>query len=163
MYLSRVAVFRLGGGDFFDGAPTLGYQKLTDIVDWQLGIPGEMMCRIDLPFLRPGKQQPMATQAGVKPPRVGTLFFDPYLRPDNDLVGAGDYIQTISGPVHGIFELRIQPEGAFGFSGVDHMECEIVEVAKEVAGVFPVVDAIQAAQLRAASSDAASGTESQGH
>src|SRR6266567_3900661 len=74
MYISRVAVYRMGGGAFVDGAPTFGYEKLTDIVDWQLGAPGEMLCRIDLQWERPGKRQPMATEAGVKPSRTGTLF-----------------------------------------------------------------------------------------
>ena len=142
-YKSRVAIWRFGGGQFIDGAPTFGYQKLTDMVDHILGIPGEMMCRIDLSFIKKGIQQPIATQAGLRPPRIGTLFFDPYEKPDDDFIFAGDYLQTLSGPITGIFELRLSPEPAVGITSyVDHYEVEIVEVAQAVAGQFPAVDAI---------------------
>lgn len=144
LYGSRVAVFRLGGGDWKDGAPTYGYEKVSQVVDYILGVPGEMMCRIDLQWVRMGKMQPMPTEAGNPPSRIGTLFFDNYLISDADYVRAGDYIQTISGPIKGIFEIRATPDVALFINKVDHLECEIVEVAKQTANLFPGIDAVEA-------------------
>jgi hypothetical protein len=144
LYASRVAIFRLGGGAWKDGAPTYGYEKISQVVDYVLGVPGEMMCRIDLQWTRPGKMQPMPTEAGNPPSRMGTLFFDPYLISDADYIRAGDYIQTISGPINGTFEIRITPEPALFINKIDHMECEIVEVAKQSTNLFPGIDAIEA-------------------
>lgn len=144
LYASRVAVFRLGGGSFEDGAPTYGYQKVSQVVDYVLGVPGEMMCRIDLQWTRPGKMQPMPTEAGNPPSRQGTLFFDPFINPSADYIRAGDYIQTISGPITGTFQIRVIPEPALFLNKVDHMQCEIIEVAKQTVNIFPGIDAIEA-------------------
>ncbi len=131
LFNSRAEVHRLTG-TLAAGTPTLTWSKTTDIVDAVLGVPGEMMCRLDLLHVRPGKDQPMPMIAGRAPDRVGLLIFDatPNLK-------AGDQIRMIDGPVSGVFELRVVPDPAVGFAATHHMEVQVIEVSQSLAGIFP--------------------------
>jgi hypothetical protein len=143
MYITRVALFRPGSGTVMeDGAPDYSWEFSTDLIDPVLGVPGQFMCRLDLQFIRPGSVQPMAIEAGVAIPRVGTLFFDVPNEPD--FVRAGDRVITVkspghSYPVHGVFELRIPPEPALDLLGASHMEVQVVESNIKV-GKFPGIE-----------------------
>lgn len=98
--------------------------KISEIVDPVLGVPGELMCRLDLNFVRPGKDQPSALASGRAIDRVGVLFCD---ATPNLL--AGDWLKLVGGPVTGTFELRATPDGAVDFSNVHHLEVQVSEVA----------------------------------
>jgi hypothetical protein len=122
LYNTRVEVSRLTV-TMQSGAATQTWQKLDAIVDPYLDVPGEMMCRIDLIFQRPGKDQPMPLVAGRAPDRVGLMFFDPII--------TGDRFHILDGPVQGTFEIRTMPDPAQQFGMLaHHMEVQVIEVAQ---------------------------------
>lgn len=127
LYASQVEVLRLVSSIEF-GTPTLSWVKISDMVDSVLGVEGEMRCRLDLGFVRPGRDQPMAVVAGRAPDRMGVLFCDysPNLR-------AGDRVRAVAGPVTGTFEVRAIPDTAVDMTSVHHVEVQIFEVAQMVA------------------------------
>lgn len=131
LYLSRMEVLRLSG-TLIDGAPVMRYDKVQSMVDPNLTVPGEIMGRLDLTFLRPGKDQPMPIVAGRAPDRIGVFFFDVGCD-----IRAGDRLRCINNTVNGTFEVRTVPEQAFAYSAAHHMEVQLIEVAQSLAGVFP--------------------------
>lgn len=124
LYHTQVEVMRLVLS-MDNGLPLQTWQKVPAIVDSFLGVPGEMMCRIDLAFQRPGKDQPMPIVAGRAPDRVGLLFFDA-----TDEIRSGDRIHCIDGPIGGTFEIRVMPDPAADYGSAHHMEVQIIEVAQ---------------------------------
>ncbi len=88
-------------------------------------------CRLDLTFLRPGKDVPMPVEAGKAPDRSGICF----ARIDSGLK-AGDRLTAVpndSGqlPVTGIFDIRVIPDQVLGFSNAHHQEIFVVEVSQD--------------------------------
>ncbi len=135
LFNSRVAVEELAG-DFVNGTPIMDWAKLNLVVDPLLGVPGEMLCRLDVNFARPGKDQPMPIVAGRAPDRVAILFCSA-----TTALKAGHRLRTIAGPLAGsVWEVRMVPDVAQGFSAGHHMEVQVVEVAQQLAGVFPSTD-----------------------
>lgn len=130
-YNVRAEVLELTG-DLVNGTPTLSWTKLTDVVDPLLGVAGELMCRLDLNFIRVGKDQPMPVIAGRAPDRTGVMFFD-----TTDYVRAGLFIRALDGPVTGTFEIRTIPDPAVGMYNAHHMEVQVFEYAQVLTGVFP--------------------------
>jgi hypothetical protein len=125
LFNSRVEIIRLNL-DMSDGVPNQSWDKVPFIIDPRLGVPGEMMCRLDLTFQRPGKDQPMPVVAGRAPDRVGIMFYDV-----TNEVRSGDRIRCLSGPVSGTFEMRVNADPAVGFGDTaHHMEVQVVEVAQ---------------------------------
>ena len=128
LYNTRVEVLRLSV-DVQDGIASQTWQQLDVIVDDYLGVPGELMCRIDLIFQRPGKDQPMPLVAGRAPDRVGLMFFDP--TPE---IRTGDRFHVLDGPVQGTFEIRVMPDPAQQYGPLaHHMEVQVIEVAQNFA------------------------------
>jgi len=131
LYNCRVGVDELSG-DIVNGSPVMRWTQLTDTLDPYLpDSPGELMCRIDLQFMRPGKDAPMPVVAGRAPDRIGVMFFDV-----TTAVKAGQRVRVLSGPVSGTFEIRAVPDPAVAMSAAHHMEVQIVEVAQATAA-FP--------------------------
>lgn len=89
-------------------------------------------CRLDLNFLRPGKDVPPAHEAGVAPNRIGVMFCAAGLP-----LRAGDRIVTVSGPVSGTFDIETLPDEAVGFSAAHHIEVQIVESVQKLEGKWP--------------------------
>jgi hypothetical protein len=133
LFNSRVEVLRLSAL-ITNGVPVTTWDKVQAVVDPFLGAPGELLCRLDLVFLRLGKDQPMPLVAGRAPDRTGVLFFTH----TND-IRSGDRIRALAGPVTGTFEIRTIPDIAVGFSAGHHCEVQVVEVAQSLPGVFPGV------------------------
>lgn len=131
LYQSRMEVLRLSG-TLVNGAPVMRYDKVASTVDPKLGATGEIMCRLDLTFIRPGKDQPMPIVAGRAPDRIGVLFYDTGCD-----VRAGDRLRAVAGPVTGTFEIRTIPDSAVAYGTTHHMEVQVIEVAQSLAGVFP--------------------------
>lgn len=131
LYATRAEVLRLSG-EMVDGSVILSWNKLTTVVDPSLNRPGELMCRIDLAFVRQGKDQPMAVVAGRAPDRTGLLFMDHHTD-----VRAGDRVRCITGPVEGTFEIKAIPDVAQGFGSAHHLEVQVFEVAKSADLDFP--------------------------
>jgi len=140
-YSSIVEVYRNTKG-MLNGAPSYSFQPLTTIIDSTYLVPGQMACRLDLGWLKPGAQAPEPVEAGMPMPRVGTLFFD--LLDDGTMpLLANDHLKVLSGPITGIFQLRIIPEPAQDIIGIAlHAEVQVVEVSIATLGVFPGVEVI---------------------
>jgi hypothetical protein len=135
LYNSRVEVEELAG-DFINGTPSYTWAKLGLVIDASLGVPGEMLCRLDMTFQRPGKDQPQPIVAGRAPDRIGLLFYD-----YSDAIKAGHRLRVIAGPlIGGVFELRAIPDVAQAYSAGHHMEVQVMEVAQNLAGTFPASD-----------------------
>lgn len=84
-------------------------------------------CRLDLNFLRPGKDIPMAQDAGTVPDRIGVMFCSASVP-----LRAGDRIVTVSGPVAGIFDIKVIPDVALDYASGHHIEVQIVETVQNL-------------------------------
>lgn len=86
--------------------------------------------RLDLTFVRPGKDQPAPSEAGKAPDRQGVMFYMPNDAP----LRASDRVRVLSGPhAPSTFEVRATPDPAQDYSTGHHMEVGIYEVAQQVA------------------------------
>lgn len=138
LYRTTANVLRVAATVDANGGISMVYNQLTDILDPYLNVPGQLLCRLDLNFVRPGKDQPPAVVAGRAPDRVGVLFYDiltddsgvPYIR-------AGDRIQCIAGPIFGTFEIRTIPDVAQDYTGAHHCEVQVVEVSQALTPPTP--------------------------
>lgn len=91
-----------------------------------------LRCRIDLNFVRPGKDILPAPEAGKAPDHIGVLFTYNYAP-----LRAGDRIIAIANergiiPVPGTFEIRVMPDVAIDYSDPHHIEVQIIEVGQEL-------------------------------
>lgn len=130
-YSSVCQVLRLNPTLNAGGSMVFAWAPVTAVVDHYLNEPGLLQCRLDLAFLRPGKDQPAPIVAGRAPDRTGVCFFDP--APDTDgssLVKAGDRLKCVQGPVSGTFEIRLIPDVAQGLTGAHHIEVQVIEVSQ---------------------------------
>lgn len=88
-----------------------------------------IQCRLDLQFVRQGKDSPGAIQAGQAPERYGILFcgaeYQGVLRSGMRLVTIDNAIGEQ--PVKGIFDLRAIPDVAVDFSRAHHIEVQVFE------------------------------------
>jgi hypothetical protein len=129
LYNSRVAVYRLGVS-LVNGMTTYSWEVQASPLD---NVP----VRLDLQFVRPGKDQVMPVEAGVAPQRSGVMFYDTSYglkAGDRLLCVENDFGET---PVSGMFEIRAIPDAAQGFSFSHHMEVQVFEVSQDLSGVFP--------------------------
>lgn len=124
LYSSRVEVLRLS---MFDGGGYPVYRYT--VVEGMESLP----CRLDLNFVRPGKDQPMPAEAGRTPDRVGLMFCS-----TDSGIRSGDRLRAVSGPVEGMFEIRVVPDVAVDYSSGHHMEVQVVEVAQQPVDDFSV-------------------------
>lgn len=93
----------------------------------------KVKCRLDLNFVRPGKDILPAPVAGKVPDRIGILFTSSGmpLKAGQRVVAIPDKFGSI--PVKGTFEIRVVPDEAIGFSDAHHIEVQIIEVAQKPA------------------------------
>jgi len=134
LYPSAFRVERLQLLQVTDGVPTLdwaqavsetGDQNENDMLAFLRG-------RLDLNFLRPGKDIPEAPVAGKALDRIGVLFTFPYAP-----IRAGDRIVAIPNakgkiPVKGTFEIRNNPDEAQGYEDSHHLEVQVIEVVQNL-------------------------------
>lgn len=111
-----------------NGSMNTSWQKLTEMIDPLHKIAGEMRCRIDFGYMRPGKDAPSPLVAGRAPDRVGVMIFDP-----TPHVKAGQRIKLINTPISGVFELKSNPDPAVGYGSIHHLEVQVVEVSQSAA------------------------------
>jgi len=106
-----------------EGARVQAWEKSTAVFDPTCA-PGEMKCRLDLIFLRPGKDAPAPIVAGRSPDRTGVLLCS-----NTPSLQGGQIVKVISGAHLGaMFLLKMRPDEAQGFSGSHHIEVQIHEV-----------------------------------
>lgn len=130
-YTSTCQVLRLNPALGSGGGMSFTWDPVTTVVDPVLNQPGLLQCRLDLTFLRPGKDQPAPVVAGRAPDRVGVCFFD--LTSDVNgapLVKAGDRLLCVQGPIFGTFEIRLIPDVAQSLTGAHHCETQVTEVSQ---------------------------------
>jgi hypothetical protein len=123
--LRLVSVLQSGGG------MVMNYQPVTAVVDPVLDQPGLLRCRIDLTFIRPGKDAPAPIVAGRAQDRIGVCYYD--LATDASgvpTVLAGDRLECVSGPIFGTFEIRAVPDVAQSMTGAHHVEVQVIEVSQ---------------------------------
>lgn len=109
--------------DIIDGARVQTWAKSSAKFDPELG-NGLMKCRLDLIFLRVGKDAPAPIVAGRSPDRTGVMYcsYTPNLQ-------SGQIIKVISGPHTGSsFLLKMRPDEAQDYNGTHHIEVQVFEV-----------------------------------
>jgi hypothetical protein len=94
-------------------------------------VKAALKCRLDIGFLRQGKDQPMAAEAGRAPDRVGVMYCDV-----TEPLKPGDRVTAVTGPILGTFEIKVIPDIAIGYSAGHHIEVQVVEVAQQLAGQY---------------------------
>jgi hypothetical protein len=130
-YTSTCQVLRLNPSPDAGGGMSFTWDQVTSVVDPVLNQPGLLQCRLDLTFLRPGKDQSAPVVAGRAPDRTGVCYFD--LTADANgapLVKAGDRLKCVSGPIFGTFEIRLVPDVAQSLIGAHHIEVQVCEVSQ---------------------------------
>jgi hypothetical protein len=130
-YTSTCQVLRLNPVVGSGGGMTMSWAPVTSVVDPPLGQPGLLKCRLDLLFVRPGKDQPMPIVAGRAPDRIGVCYFDLATDDSNvPLVLAADRLKCVAGPIFGTFDIRVIPDVAQDMIGAHHVEVQVVEVSQ---------------------------------
>lgn len=110
-----------------DGVAEMDWAQATDPDPNAAEMLKYLECRLDMNFLRPGKDILPAPEAGKAPDRIGIMFTYPYAP-----IKAGDRIVSIPNrdgktPVKGTFEIRVMPDEAIDFSDQHHIEVQIIE------------------------------------
>lgn len=132
LYNSRVQVSRLASTLTSGGGMSLVWTPLNVFLDPTEDQPGFMSCRLDMGFIRPGKDQPAPLVAGRAPDRVGVCYYDPVTDSNGvPVVQAGDRLTCVAGPIFGIFDVRLVPDVAQDYTGAHHVEVQVIEVAKQ--------------------------------
>jgi len=119
------------------GRVMMTWQDATDPDEQVQALLSYLPCRLDLNFVRPGKDQPPAVNAGRAPDRIGVMFTYPYAP-----IKAGDRVVAIPNamgdiPVEGTFEIRVIPDKAIDYSSAHHIEVQVLETNQNLANVFP--------------------------
>lgn len=110
-----------------NGRAQMDWVQATDedeTLNWMLGY---LPCRLDMSFLRPGKDIAPAPEAGKAPDRIGVMFCnaDVPLKAGQRIVAIPNEENQI--PVSGTFEIRVIPDLAIDFSSAHHIEVQILE------------------------------------
>lgn len=109
------------------------------VTDWAVSPePGSdwLECRLDLQFLRPGRDVVAPMNAGVAPDRFGIMFCGP-----DAPLKAGRRIVTIPNaygqtPVEGVFEIKTIPDKALDYTSAHHIEVQIIESVQAIENTF---------------------------
>lgn len=109
------------------------------VTDWALSPEAGadwVECRLDLNFMRPGKDIPAPINTGVVPDRIGIMFCAP-----DAPIKAGDRLVTIDNeygrqPVKGTFEIKQIPDEALDYSDAHHIEVQVVETTQTIVNTF---------------------------
>lgn len=130
LYKTVVQIVRAGGGGGpgrINGATQFNWVNSTDIIDPYWGVPGQMKCRLDVQFVRPGMNAAPPEETASVIPRTGTLYYD--IPESLNFVKAGDHLIPVAGTFVGsVFRISVIPEPAQGPLGPTHMEAQIVEI-----------------------------------
>jgi hypothetical protein len=122
LFASRVEVLE-SVTEVVEGARMQTWQKSSAIFDPTCA-PGEMKCRLDLIFLRPGKDHPAPIVSGRSPDRTGVLYCS-----YTSALQGGQIIKVVDGPyTDSSFLLKMRPDEAQAFSKTHHIEVQVFEV-----------------------------------
>lgn len=98
----------------------------SPVYNW-VDVKTNVMCRLDLNFVRMGKDQLWTPEAGRSTERSGVIFFLPTAP-----IKPGDWVKITKGP-KGIFSLEAAVDEAWGQSDVHHFEIGAKEVPQQLA------------------------------
>jgi hypothetical protein len=140
MYTSVVQVTRLTPSLDGSGGMNLAWNPISAVPDPVLGQPALLACRLDIGFVRPGKDQLAPLVAGRPPDRVGVCYYD--IASDSSgvpIVRAGDQLVCVQGPVFGTWQVRNVPDVAQNYPGGHHIEVQVIEVSQSlISGTTPM-------------------------
>lgn len=124
LFANRVTVYRQQSS-IIAGQMSVSYAPVSDLT--------AVDCRLDLNFLRPGRDMLPIGDAGRAPDRFGVAYFSADVP-----LKAGDVLQCIPGddgsmPVSGWFDVRARPDQAIDYASQHHQEFQIIEIAQAVA------------------------------
>lgn len=127
LYNSVVRVERLELTPVPGKRPAMTWVQATDEDPAINDLLQYLKCRIDMNFLRPGKDIPAAPEAGKAPDRMGLLITSAYAP-----LRAGDRVIAIPNernkiPVPGTFYLKVIPDAAQDYDDQHHLEVQIIE------------------------------------
>lgn len=110
-----------------DGTASMDWAQATDPDPNTQALLERLPGRLDMNFLRPGKDIAPAPEAGKAPDRLGVFFTYPFAP-----IKAGDRLVAIENdwgliPVKGTFEIRVIPDEAQDFSKTHHLEVQVIE------------------------------------
>lgn len=122
--VERIQLTDVGGRPQMEYAPAVS--ETEDVYEQEM--LSRLPARLDLGFIRPGKDILPAPEAGKAPDRIGVLLTFPYAP-----IRAGDRLVAVENdegkiPVEGTFELRVKPDEAMGFKDRHHLEMQVIEV-----------------------------------
>lgn len=139
LYTSLVQVTRLTPTLVAQGGMSVAWNPITAIPDRTLNQPGLMMCRLDIGFVRPGKDQFAPLVAGRPPDRVGVCYYDVVADSNGvPVVRAGDQLVCVSGPIFGTWQIRVIPDVAQNYIGGHHIEVQVIEVSQALGAGSPM-------------------------
>lgn len=135
LYPSAFRVERLQLVAVVDGVPETDWAQATDDDPNSNDMLQFLKGRLDLGFVRPGKDIPIAPEAGKAPDRMGLFFTFPYAP-----IRAGDRLVAIPNekgklPVKGTFEIRPKPDDVQGYDDTHHTEVQVIEVGQDLAEI----------------------------
>ena len=115
-----------------DGVAVMDYVQATDEDPSLNSMLQFLKCRLDMNFIRQGKDLPEAPVAGRAPDHIGVMFTYPYAP-----IKAGDRLVAIPNernriPVPGTFEIRQMPDIAIDFFDQHHIEVQVIETGQEL-------------------------------
>ena len=115
-----------------DGVATMGYSQATDEDPALNDMLQFLRARLDMNFIREGKDVLPAQVAGRAPDRVGALLTYAYAP-----LKAGDRLVAIENekgriPVSGTFDIKVIPDIAQGFDDGHHLEVQVIETGQEL-------------------------------
>lgn len=143
LYNSVVRVERLSVS-VEDGEATMSYAQATDPDSALSDMLQFLKCRLDMNFIREGKDALPAQVAGRAPDRVGVLLTYSYapLKAGDRLISIPNEMGEI--PVPGSFEVRSKPDVAVGYSNAHHLEVQVIEVGQELTALnWPTEEPIE--------------------
>lgn len=100
------------------GSPVTSYQKIT---------PKPIPCRLDLNFIRQGKDAQWVAAAARPEDRMGIMFFLP-----SAPIQSGMRLVMARGP-KGTFQIKGAIDEAWDFDSLDHYEVGVMEVSSLIA------------------------------
>lgn len=135
LYPSAFRVERLQLVRVEDGIPYTDWVQATSEDENENDMLQYLRGRLDLGFIRPGRDIPLAPEAGKAPDRMGLFFTFPYAP-----IRAGDRLVAVPNeqgkmPIKGTFEIRPKPDEVQGYDDAHHLEVQVIEVGQDLGDI----------------------------
>jgi hypothetical protein len=110
-----------------DGRPVMDWVQATHDDPALNAMLQYLRCRLDMVFVRPGKDVLPAYEAGKAPDRIGIMFTYSYapIKAGQRIVAIPNEMNKI--PVPGTFEIKVMPDIPQDYMDGHHIEVQIIE------------------------------------